>query len=152
MEYSLKELLVKNAVKAKVQVADRNEAIDYIGNLLVKFGSITGDYILAMKNVFTKLGPYQVVVPGIVLLHAHPGNSVIKTCIGFVTLKKPIAFANSQNDPVDIVIALGARDGESHIKALAELANLLSNQQYLTKIRKTKSSKELYNLIISLIR
>jgi len=150
MGFSLKELLLENSVKAKVQVTDRDEAIDYIGNLLIKTSSITESYISAMKKVFAELGPYAVIAPGIVLLHARPEDGVIHACLGLITLKTPIVFGHSQNDPVDIVIALGAKDKESHIKALAELANLLSNQQSLTKIRETSSSKDLYKVIILL--
>jgi len=150
-EFSLKELLVKNAVEAKVHVVDRDEAIERAGTLLVNTGSITKSHISAMKKAFAELGPYAVIAPGIVLLHARPEDGVIHACLGLITLETPITFGHSQNDPVDIVIALGARDKENHIKALAELANLLSNRQSLTKIRETSNSKALWKAIVSLI-
>jgi len=148
MDFLLSELLHENTMTAKVTVASRDEAIEYIGNLMVNNSQITKNYILAMKNVFSELGPYAVIAPGIVLLHARPEDGVIKTSLGMITLKTPVVFGHSQNDPVDLVFALAARDKEQHIKALVELANLLSRHQFLTKIRKAQNSKDLYKAVI----
>ena len=56
-------------------------------------------------------------------------------------------FGHRDNDPVDIVIAFAAVDNKQHIKALASLANLLSDTGIVEKIRKAKNKKEILSLI-----
>jgi len=97
--------------------------------------------------VLKEMGSYAVIAPGIVLLHARPEDGVISPCLGLITLSTPVDFGHSENDPVDIVLALGATDKDTHIRALQQLARLLGDETGLELIRSASDSHTLLNNI-----
>jgi mannitol/fructose-specific phosphotransferase system IIA component (Ntr-type) len=132
---NLSTLISKETINAKVQVRNWEEATDTVGGLLVSARKIKPEYITAMKKVLKEMGPYAVIAPGIVLLHARPEDGVIKPCLGLITLINPVPFGHSENDPVDLVFALGAIDKEAHISGLQQLAEMLGDSDKLQEIR-----------------
>ena len=131
----LASLLTDETVRARVHVVSWQEAVDRVGGLLVGAGAVELRYIEAMKLVLREMGPYAVIAPGVVLLHARPEDGVRRPCLALMTLATPVPFGHSQNDPVDLVVALGAVDKQAHIVALQELARLLMDQPTLERIR-----------------
>ena len=148
--FNLREVLSPESVKAKVLVKSWQEAADEVGQLLLSVGKIEQGYIERMKQIVDEIGPYMVVAPGVALLHARPEDGVREPCVGVVTLKKPVKFGHEENDPVDIVIAFGATNKESHIPALKQLAGQLSNVEVLTNIRSADSTDTLYKTFLNL--
>jgi PTS system ascorbate-specific IIA component len=145
----LTSLLTRETLRAKVAVADWEEATDTVGDLLVNSGKVTPDYVQAMKRVLKEMGPYAVIAPGIVLLHARPEDGVLEPCLGLVTLAAPVEFGHSENDPVDLVFALGAKDKQAHIAALQQLATLLGDEQVLNELRSAGDAGTLLRVIES---
>ena len=144
----LARLIGPKTVKAKVTVGSWEEAVDRVGTLLVKAGKIRPSYILAMKRVLQEMGPYAVIAPGIVLLHARPEDGVVEACLGLITLATPVPFGHSENDPVDLVFALGAVDKEAHIASLKLLAEMLGIQDILHKMRLVKTDRQLARIFV----
>jgi mannitol/fructose-specific phosphotransferase system IIA component (Ntr-type) len=140
---SLSALITEDTAQARVSVSNWEEATDYVGNLLLRAGKIQAGYISAMKLVLKEIGPYAVIAPGIVLLHARPEDGVLEPCLGLITLSTPVPFGHSTNDPVDIILALGATDKQSHIVALQKLGNLLGNNDCLQSIRAAPDGRTL---------
>lgn len=147
----LNDLLIKDAIQAKVNASDRDDVIHRSGQLLVNAGVVEERYAAAMKHVMDEFGPYCVIAPGIALLHARPEDGVIQACLSLITLEPPIEFGHSTNDPVDIAFALGATDKESHIEALAELAGFLSQDSFLKVIRSCETTQDLRKQIARLL-
>jgi mannitol/fructose-specific phosphotransferase system IIA component (Ntr-type) len=145
----LTSMLTRKTLRAKVAVAGWEEAADAVGALLVNSGKVTQDYVQAMKRVLEEMGPYAVIAPGIVLLHARPEDGVLEPCLGLVTLSIPVEFGHSENDPVDLVFALGAKDKQAHIAALQQLAQLLGEEDALSEIRSAKDGESLLHAIES---
>jgi len=148
MELDLKDLLQNETIRAKVSVSSWEEATDCVGELLVKAGAVQWRYVEAMKRVFREMGPYAVISPGVALLHARPEDGVIRPCLGLITLKTPVKFGHTENDPVDLVFALGATDKSSHLLALQNLAQLLSDQEKVSRLRTATSDEELLQAIL----
>ncbi len=146
--FRLSSLISKETVQAKVLVKDWEEATDYVGKLLVSAEKITPDYIAAMKRVLKELGAYAVIAPGIVLLHARPEDGVVEACLGLITLSDPVPFGHSENDPVDLVFALGAVDKLAHISALQQLAEMLGDAEKLQEIRSASSDDSLLKILL----
>jgi mannitol/fructose-specific phosphotransferase system IIA component (Ntr-type) len=140
---TLAEIIDRQTIACNVKAANRDEVADRLGELMVAAGVITAEYITAMKKVMDELGPYCVIAPGIALLHARPQDGVIKPCLGVITLKPPVTFNHSQNDPVEIAFGLGAVDKESHIAALAELANLLAQPEFIQALKTAQNENEI---------
>jgi mannitol/fructose-specific phosphotransferase system IIA component (Ntr-type) len=131
----LQALLTEQTVRARVTVACWEEAVRAVGQLLVAAGAVEPRYVGAMMRVLRDMGPYAVIAPGVVLLHARPEDGVMQPCFGLITLSTPVPFGHRENDPVDLVIALGAVDKQAHVEALRELALLLSDSAALQRIR-----------------
>lgn len=139
-------MITEETARAKVFVKSWEAATDYVGGLLVSANKIRSAYISAMKRVLKEMGPYAVIAPGIVLLHARPEDGVLEPCLGLITLSNPVPFGHSQNDPVDIVLALGAIDKQAHIAALQKLGELLGDPNKLTSIRAAQKGRELVQI------
>jgi mannitol/fructose-specific phosphotransferase system IIA component (Ntr-type) len=143
---SLSSMITASTVRAKVFVESWEAATDYVGSLLVDAGKIEPEYISAMKRVLREMGPYAVIAPGIVLLHARPEDGVLEPCLGLITLSTPVPFGHSQNDPVDIVFGLGAVDKKAHIDALQQLSRMLGDSDKLNSIRAARQGRELIKI------
>src|SRR6266545_2084083 len=146
--FHLSSLISNKTVQAKVQVKDWEDATESVGKLLVAAGKIKPDYIMAMKRVLKEMGPYAVIAPGIVLLHARPEDGVIEPCLGLITLIDPVPFGHSENDPVDLVFALGAVDKQAHISALQQLAEMLGDSVKLQEIRSASNDSSLLKILL----
>jgi PTS system ascorbate-specific IIA component len=118
------------------------EVVEEAGKLLLKSKNIEPRYIEAMKELISQEGPYMVVAPGLVLLHARPEDGALSECISLVTLAKPINFGHSENDPVDIAIAFAAHKNERHIQMLSEVARLLQDETRLTRLREAEHTQD----------
>jgi PTS system ascorbate-specific IIA component len=146
-----KSLFKREAVRAQKSVQNWQEAVRMAGQLLVETRSIESRYVDAMERVIREIGPYAVIAPGIVLLHARPEDGVIEPCFGLVTLATPVPFGHSQNDPVDLVFVLGAVDKKNHIQALQRLAGLLGDKASLASLRAAQTDEEVFSVIQSWI-
>jgi mannitol/fructose-specific phosphotransferase system IIA component (Ntr-type) len=144
--------LTERTLQAMVSVASWEEAADHIGRLLVEAEAIKPSYVEAMKRVLREMGPYAVLAPGIVLLHARPEDGVLRPCFAMMTLATPVPFGNERHDPVDLVIAFGAVDKEAHVAALRQLAELLMDEDALKAIRAAQDNHELLATVRSWLR
>lgn len=145
--FRLSSLITRDTARAKVKVKDWEDATETVGQLLVAAGKITPDYITAMKRVLKEMGPYAVIAPGIVLLHSRPEDGVMQACLGLITLIDPVPFGHSENDPVDLVFALGAVDKQAHISALQQLAEMLGDPVKLQQIRSAEDDEVLLKIL-----
>jgi PTS system ascorbate-specific IIA component len=63
-----------------------------------------------------------------------------------VTLSEPIVFGNEANDPVELVFGLCAVDHDSHIEMLAELSNLLSDNEAVNILLNAGDTEQIRSL------
>ncbi|BDR59692.1 BglG family transcription antiterminator [Xylocopilactobacillus apicola] len=146
-EPMLTEVLTPNTIKTKYLAKDWQDAVKECGNLLVKDGDATNNYVTAMiQNVKTN-GNYIVIAPGIAMPHARPEKGALKIGFSLVTLQTPINFGHPTNDPVKLVIGLCATDNQSHLLALSELVELLGNLKVVEQINRCQTSEEIYKII-----
>lgn len=144
---SLSSMLTNETVVLGLRVPDWQQAVREAGNLLVRVGAVEPRYVNAMIRMVQEIGPYIVIAPGVAMPHARPEDGVNTPGMSLVTLAPPVRFGNKHNDPVDLVIAFAAKDHNSHIEALAELARLLEDQETLKELRRASSPEELLSVI-----
>ncbi len=132
-------------ISCGVEVEDWREAVRWAGKLLVEAGCVEECYIDAMIQTKEELGPYIVIAPGIAMPHARPEDGVIKNGISIVTLRTPISFG-SHNDPVDVIIAFGAKEAEEHVASLKSLSRFLNNGNKCDALRKAKCPGDILSL------
>ena len=143
----LSDLLTDDVIAVNVSASDWKDAIRKSGELLLNIGVIEPRYIDAMIKFCKEYKAYIVIAPGIALPHARPEDGVKRICLSLITLKEPVRFGHPQNDPVDLVIALGAIDNKSHIKALGQLAKVLMDKETLKAIRSAQTKEDILKII-----
>jgi mannitol/fructose-specific phosphotransferase system IIA component (Ntr-type) len=62
-------------------------------------------------------------------------------------LKEAVEFGNPDNDPVDLVISLGAVGDSEHIELISELAEFLNSNDRLEKLRAASQIGDILTLI-----
>lgn len=125
----LSGLLTHDCVALDVPAATWEEAVLAAGALLERAGIAGPAYTGSMIDNVETNGPYIVVAPGFAFAHARPSAAVHRTGMSWVRLANPVAFGHKTNDPVDLVVALAAKDDGAHAKAMAELAKTIGNAE-----------------------
>lgn len=129
-QYMLSELLTNNSILLHQVVEDWESAVREAGSLLLKNNSISESYIdSAIRNV-KELGPYIVITKGVAIPHAPTEDGVLKTGISLLTLDKGVNFGNELNDPVKYVFMLCTVNPTAHLKALTDLVEILSLEDF----------------------
>lgn len=142
----LGQYLSQDHILLKQKADDWQHAIEIAGQPLLRSKEIEKEYIKAMQDAVREFGPYMVLAQGFALAHAKPSELVHKVCISLVTIDPPVSFGNADFDPVDILIAFGTPDAESHISVLRELGELLNQPESFQKIRGSESVEEIISL------
>lgn len=142
----LEKYLTMDHIQLKLKAANWKEAIKLAAAPLVTSGDIEEEYVSAMQDAVLDFGPYMVLAEGFALSHAKPSDLVHTVCISLITLDTPVRFGNKDFDPVDILIAFGTPDADSHIEMLRELAGLLNKPETFTSIRNARTTHEIISL------
>lgn len=131
------------------ELPNREAAISGAGELLVKSGRVMPDYVASMLEAVEKFGPYIVIAPGIALAHGKPGDEVIETGMSLLVLKNPIEFKHSQNDPVQLVFGLAAKDHDSHLGLMSELSEFLMAEANVNFLITSSDSEQIHSFLAS---
>lgn len=142
----IEKYLTEDRIELNLIVNEWRELVDKVGNIMLKAGDIEASYIEAMKKVVEEMGPYAVIAPGVVLLHARPEEGVKRISFVMATLKEGVNFGSS-NDPVKLAIGLGAVDHQGHVELLRDLSSFLQDKKRLNKIFKAKNKSEFIRII-----
>lgn len=146
---SLNQMISPATTALNADVKDWEEAVMFAGNLLYKAGYVEQRYIQGMIKTVKELGPYAVIVPGVALPHASPDDGAIAPSMSLITLKTPVNFGNTANDPVKLVIAFATIDHEAHVHALSELAKILGDPEKVEKLKNASRFAEVAEVIES---
>lgn len=135
-EIHLSDLITPETIQLRIEAESWQGVVENAGAHLLKTGAIENQFVNAMKHTIQEYGPYMVMWPGTVLLHAPP-QGVRRLCMALVTLNKPVHFGHPKNDPVQLAIVLGAVDNRRHITALLELNELMQDKKAVNAIKST---------------
>lgn len=150
-EPRLLKLVQPECIQIGLEPHDWESAVHLSAQPLVDGGYLEARYVDAMISNIHEMGPYIVIMPGVAMPHSLPQDGVINSCLGISVLKKPVSFGNEANDPVRIILTLGALDNQEHMKEMSDLINLFSNEEVINRICAAKSSDEIMELLRSSI-
>lgn len=143
---NLKDLLKKANIQIAEGVSDWKEAIRLASQPILEDKSITPVYVRAMIDTLIKMGPYIVVSPMVAIPHARPEDGVNRLGMSLLLLEHSVPFSDNDTHDVQLVIILAAMDGETHLKALSQLTNMLSDPVIKEKLLDSKSVDTIYDL------
>jgi PTS system ascorbate-specific IIA component len=129
----LKNYLSEDRIKLGMIASDWRDLVKKVGKVMQDLGDIDENYTTAMLNAINDFGPYSVVSPGVVLLHARPENGVNQVGLVIITLQEGVMFG-SKNDPVKIAIGMSAIDNDSHLEILQDLAIFLQDATMIKEL------------------
>jgi len=85
--------------------------------------------------------------PGLALAHARPGPDVLADGLAVVTLATPVSFGHPHNDPVSVVLGLAIKSADTHIEAVAELANVFNDSSTIARLTAAASVEEVLQIM-----
>lgn len=144
-EMDITDLLELENIKIGIEVESVEEAIQEAGNLLVAGGYVREEYTREMIDIINEFGSYIVVAPGIAMPHARGGESVVRSGMSLVTLKKPVKFRDGKE--TDVIIAFSSLDGKEHLNSLVDIMNLITDYDLRESLNKVRNPKEALKLI-----
>lgn len=144
---SLRDLMCEQTLCLQLEASSAEEALRKSGQLLIDAGKVSDSYVRAVLRDQGRNPAYFVIAPHIALPHAKAKDGVHERAIGLTTLKTPINFGDSKNNPVKFIFFLAATDNESHIDAMSELLDLCGDPVFLAMLEKTKDKQEVLEYI-----
>lgn len=141
----LRDFIIDNhAYALGIQADTYEDAIKAGVDLLIAAGTAEKRYYQSVLDIKQKHGPYYVIAPGIAMPHARPEDGAIDTGFALVTLTKPVAFGHPDNDPVDIILCISAKDKDDlNNNVIIDVMTLLENESIVDKIRAAKTEEDL---------
>lgn len=145
---TLNSLIAHGSVACKSSISSKKKALEVLSQLLASKMPETNqnrvfDSLLGRERLgTTALGK------GIAIPHARLKN--IQQATGaFITLEKPIDYDAPDKQAVDMLFALTVPEScnEDHLKILASLARMFSDEQLCEKLRQQKNEDELLNIL-----
>ncbi|EMT6577869.1 TPA: PTS sugar transporter subunit IIA [Providencia rettgeri] len=143
----LTTLLTPNVIQVVDKASNWREAIKIACNPLINNNFIESRYVDAIIQSHEKIGPYYVLGPGIAMPHARPEDGVNQLSLGLTVLKQGVEFGSEGNDPIKLLIVLAATDSNSHIGAIAKLAELFDNQEDIDSIMQSENVDDILKII-----
>ncbi|WP_086347898.1 PTS sugar transporter subunit IIA [Candidatus Enterococcus clewellii] len=145
----LSEMINEEFIQLNIEVSSWEEAVRQSAEPLVIGGKMTQGYVDKIIEIARDTGPYIVITKHVALPHAPSEFGALDLAMGIATLKRPIAFGNQANDPVKYLFCMSATDSESHLGSMAELVDLLSNDDFYHLLDSAESPAEILTYIKS---
>lgn len=127
-------ILSKERISLGASAADKADAIRKAGDLLVKSGCVLPEYVSGMlareQSMSTSLGNGVAIPHGIYENRDH----IKQTGISVLQLVEPVEW--EEGDNVTLVIGIAAQ-GDEHVGVLANLAEVIDNEDNLAELLKT---------------
>lgn len=129
------------------RVSDWKAAVNLSAQPLLNAQAINENYLTAIFKGHAELGPYYVLAPGLAMPHARPQEGALKNGLSLLHIKEGVSFNAAENDPVYVVIMLSALSGAEHIRMIAALADLFSDEAQLARLLKARTLEQIQALI-----
>ncbi|XOQ48566.1 MAG: Ascorbate-specific phosphotransferase enzyme IIA component [Eubacteriales bacterium] len=129
----LKDLIYGNRIQITQHVDNWQEAIRLAAQPLLDDHSIEPPYVDAMIESVNRFGPYIVLDDYFALPHAKPDGRVNRLAMSLLVVKEEVDLVGN---PVNMFLVLATVDSSSHLDALANLSDILSERENLQLFRK----------------
>lgn len=149
----LKDFIMENkAFALKASAADWKQAVKIGTDLLAAAYAAEPRYYDSILEMTEQNGPYYVITPGIAMPHARPEMGALSTGFSLVTLKEPVVFGHSTNDPVDIVLCICAKNADDlNEEVIIDAVTLFDDEKAIAALRKAETEEELIRILDSIV-
>ena len=147
---SLRDVVKETLIVVNYEAKNKEDAIRKSGDLLVEHKMATQDYVSGMLADAMINGQYFVIAPGIAMPHTRTEEGALDVGMSIVTLRTPIEFGHPKNDPIRIVIGFCTVDHQKHLKVLAQMRELLIDEESVKGLLEAKEIKDIMKIILKL--
>lgn len=138
--------LSESNVFLNLQASDKEQAIRFAGEQLVKGGYVEAEYVPAMlereKLTSTYLGESIAVPHGTI----EAKDRVLRTGVVFCQYPQGVRFGEEEDEVARLVIGIAARNNE-HIQVITSLTNALDDESVIERLANTTSVQEVLDLL-----
>ncbi len=137
-------ILKKDNIVLGLSAANKKDAIDFAGNLLVKGGYVKESYIEAMHQREEKLSTY--IGNGVAIPHgvSEAKKEILKS--GIVVLQYPEGVDFGDGNKAYIVVGIAGK-GNDHLNILSNLASTLEDELLVKELSKTDDVEKIYKAL-----
>ena len=138
------ELFSPSDVLLDLELANKQKLFEAVGRLWEERHGIAATEVVGSLNAREDLGSTGL-GQGVAIPHARIKSSS-KAVAAFVRPKTPIEFGSPDGKPVNccFVLLVPAQATEQHLQILAEVAEMLSNEQFRTQLGSVKTQAEIH--------
>lgn len=140
------DLLQPRTILLEHSVTEWRELVRMASAPLIELGNISSSYTDAMIKIIEDYGPYMMLAPGVIVLHARPVDGVKSLCLSMLVLRQGVVIDEKFGE-IDIAFVLGAVDDHAHLNALFELNNVLQSEAFLAELRKSSNPADILRAI-----
>lgn len=144
MKNNLSGILSENKVVFKNDVKDWKEAINILGNILQKNGSINNKYTQSMIDNIENLGPYIIIDDNIALPHSQFLGNVYKTDISLLILKEAVDIKGRM---AKIFFCFSTSDEKNHLEILNDIYKLILRPNFIKEMGNIDNYQKLVEYI-----
>ncbi|OMQ20265.1 PTS mannitol transporter subunit IICBA [Serratia oryzae] len=138
--------LSESNVFLNLHATDKEQAIRFAGEQLVKGGYVEPEYVPAMlereKLTSTYLGESIAVPHGTI----EAKDRVLRTGVVFCQYPHGVRFGDEEDEVARLVIGIAARNNE-HIQVITSLTNALDDESVIERLANTTSVQEVLDLL-----
>lgn len=113
---------------------DWRQAVLIAGDLLTKAGATDSSYTQRIIESILNQGPYMVITAGVALLHAPSGSDIYKPAVALAIFPEGVPFDHHRFDPVRLAFAFCTPDHNSHMLALKQLMQVVSDRELVGRL------------------
>ncbi|MBC2854967.1 transcription antiterminator [Cetobacterium sp. 2A] len=139
------DYLRSDRVLINEKVKDWREAIEKVGNLLIKSKSIEESYIKNSIKTIEEFGGYMVLGPQVVFPHARTKGDVNETGFAILTSEEPVSLPSGEK--VSVFILFSSKDNKEHLDTFMKLVDLSNKDGFIESIKKIKKSDDFIKLL-----
>lgn len=126
------------------KVDNYEEAIKRSCDILEKNGVIESRYYDAIKAKIQEYGSYFCIADGICMPHARPEDGALKEGVCVLKLNNSVDFNGKL---INVFFTLSAKDSDSHLGLLRQIADVCMNKNKLNIIKNSKNKKEIMGVL-----
>ncbi len=141
---SLQEVMRETNILIGYKAKTWQEAVQIASLPLLNSMSITPNYVNTMIEMFEHQEPYIVIAPRVAIPHARPEDGVNHLSMSLLKLDEDVDFGGY---PIRIFIVIAAIDRSTHLRALMQLNDLLSEESNIHKILEATLKQEILSLL-----
>lgn len=137
----LEKMLDSDMIQVNQSANTWREALLCSASPLVSSNRVDEEYVESMIKTVQELGPYMILLPEVAFFHGPPSDHVKEICLSLTLFKEKVVFEEWKGVEIKAAFAFGAKDKESHMELLSQLAMLLQDETFIELLR-TNASKE----------